>query len=421
MTASGEPATQPDLGALEAITAAVESGDGLPDVVRAAAKALDASLVLIDRSSAVLAVAARSSADERALMADAPGVATLELRVGDAVVGRLRLRGRSVEPPPALLRLVTTLIASEVERVRAPERASEAAQEAFLRAVLQRRVTDRGDIVARAAELGVELEHGAAVIVVRAHHYAPAEDDWRIRVLVAAERAARAAAPGAIAAIDLPISDTAGQVIVLAPAAEDADARRTADAVARELRAALHGFTFAVGYSRLAIDPVDLYRAGNEALLAANVAEGRPAGEEAAGEGPAVLAFEATGAYRLLLPAMSEDPGELQRFYAETVAPLVAYDEQYETDLVQTLETFLDCDGNVANTASRLFTHRHTIRYRLERVRDLSGLDVGSTDGREKLGLGLKAMRVLGIARPRGPATERGAGGGRVPHGARER
>jgi len=256
---------------------------------------------------------------------------------------------------------------------------------------------------------------------VRAHHYAPAEDDWRVRVLVAAERAARAVAPGSIAAIDAPTSATAGQVLVLSPVAGDAAARRTADAIARELRASLHGFTFAVGHSRVAHDPVDLYRAGNEALLAANVAEARPAGDDTGAEAPAVMAFEATGAYRLLLPAMSEDPGELERFYSETVAPLVAYDDQYETDLVQTLETFLDCDGNVANTAARLFTHRHTIRYRLERVRDLSGLDVGSTDGREKLGLGLKAMRVLGIAAPRGPATERGAGGGRVPRGGRER
>jgi sugar diacid utilization regulator len=410
-----------DLDALGAITDAVESGQGLPEVVRAAARALDASLVLIDRSSSVLAVAARSTADERALMSDAAGVGTHELRVGDAVVGRLRLRGRSGEPPPALLRIVTTLIASEVERVRAPERASEAAQEAFLRAVLHRQVTDRGDIIARAAELGVELDGGAVVVVVRAHHFAPTEDDWRVRVLAAAERAARAAAPGAIAAIDELPADTAGQVLVLAPAAGDAESRRTAEAVARELRAALHGFTFSVGYSRVAHDPVDLYRAGNEALLAANVAEAQPAGEERDGDGAAVLAFEATGAYRLLLPAMSEDPGELQRFYAETVEPLVAYDEQYETDLVQTLETFLECDGNVANTASRLFTHRHTIRYRLERVRDLSGLDVSSTDGREKLGLGLKAMRVLGIAAPRGPASERGARGGRVPRGHKER
>jgi DNA-binding PucR family transcriptional regulator len=167
----------------------------------------------------------------------------------------------------------------------------------------------------------------------------------------------------------------------------------------------------------VAQDPVDLYRAGNEALLAANVAEARQAG----GGDDAVLAFEQTGAYRLLLPAMSEDPDELQRFYAETVEPLVAYDEQYETDLVQTLETYLDADGNVAGTAARLYTHRHTVRYRLERVRDLTSLDVNSTDGREKLGLGLKAMRVLGIASPRGPASEAGTGAGRVPREAKDR
>jgi DNA-binding PucR family transcriptional regulator len=397
-----------DLDALAEISDAVESGLGLPEVVRAAARALDASLVLIDRSSAVLAVAARSSADERALMSDAPGVVAHELRVGDQVVGRLRVRGRSGDPPGALLRVVTTLIASEVERVRAPERASEAAQGAFLQAVLRREVTDRGDIVARAAELGIDVAAGAALIVVRTHHYAPAEEDWRRRVLAAAERAARASAPGSLAAV---VDD--GHVVVLVPATSDPEVRRVAEAVARELRSSLHGFTFAVGHSRLAADPVDLYRAGNEALLAANVAE--------AGEEDTVLAFEETGAYRLLLPAMSEDPAELERFYAETVEPLVTYDEQYETDLVQTLETFLDADANVAGTASRLFTHRHTIRYRLERVRDLTGLDVSSTDGREKLGLGLKAMRVLGIAAPRGPATELGAEGGRVRREPRDR
>ena len=406
-----------DLGALSAISDAVESGLGLPEVVRAAARALDASLVLIDRSSAVLAVAARSPADERALMSDATGVATHELRVGDAVVGRLRLRGRGADPDGTLLRLVSTLIASEVERLRAPSRASEAAASAFLGAVLRREVTDRGDIVARGAELGADLGAGGAVVVVRAHHFAPAEEDWRARVLAAAERAARASAPGSLAAVIETGQEGSGQVVVLVPAVADVEVRRVADAVGRELRSALHGFTYAIGHSRPAADPVDLYRAGNEALLAANVAEARPAGEE----GPALLAFEDTGAYRLLLPAMSEDAAELQRFYAETIAPLVAYDEQYETDLVQTLETFLDADGNVAGTAQRLFTHRHTVRYRLERVRDLTGLDVSSTDGREKLGLGLKAMRVLGIAAPRGPATEAGAGAGRVPRGTKDR
>src|SRR4051812_48619796 len=395
---------------------AVEAGLGLPEVVRAAARALDASLVLIDRSSSVLAVAARSTADERLLMRDAEGVETHELRVGDAVVGRLRLRARGGGPSASVLRIATTMIASEVERLRAPDRASEAAQAAFLGALFQRKVTDRGDIVARASELGADLSAGGAVVVVRAHHFAPADDDWRARVLAAAERAARAGAPGSLAAVLEGHGDPQGHVVVLIPTAEDVSLRRVAEGIARELHASVHGFTFAVGHSRVAHDPVDLYRAGNEALLAANVATAATSGDEVA-----MLAFEDTGAYRLLLPAMSEDPAELERFYEETVAPLAAYDDQYETDLVQTLETFLDADGNVAGTAQRLYTHRHTVRYRLERVRDLTGLDVSSTDGRERLGLGLKAMRVLGIASPQGPATEAGAGGGRVRREQKDR
>ncbi len=191
------------------------------------------------------------------------------------------------------------------------------------------------------------------------------------------------------------------------PGGEEAAAARAAEGVLREMEAGLAGYTFALGRSRIAEDPADLPRAAGEALLAANVAQG--------GSDGVALAFEQTGAYRLLLSAMTDNPDELQRFYAETVEPLVAYDEQYETELVRTLATFLEADGNVAGTAQRLFTHRHTIYYRLERVRELSGLDVSSSDGREKLSLGLKAMRVLGISAAGGPASEVGAEGGRVP------
>lgn len=415
------PAAAHDLEALHAVTDAVAAGAGLPEVVRAASRALDASLVLLDHTSAVLAVAARSSADERSLMADAPGVETQELRVGGAPVGSLRMRFRPHPPPaPSYLTMVLTLIASEVERLRAPERQSELAQETFLRALLERTVTDRGDILARAGELGLDLAGGGALIVVRAHHFAVSELDWRARVLAVADRATRATSPGALQAVlDHPASAATGMVVMLVSADSPDAVRRCAGVVARELQAALGGFTFAVGHSRLAADAADLHRAGQEALLAANVAEATPGGDTE--EPAAVLAFEDTGAYRLLLPAMSEDPGELHRFYDETIAPLVAYDDQYETDLVTTLETFLDCDGNVANTAGRLYTHRHTIRYRLVRVHELTSHDVSSTDGRERLGLGLKAMRVLGIAPPGGPARERGAGAGRVPRGPKDR
>ena len=183
---------------------------GLPEVVRAAARALDASLVLIDRAGSVLAVAARSPADERSLMADAPASTMLELRVADAIVGRLRLRAARGDPPAAVLRVVTTLVASEVERLRAPERASEAAPGRVPAALLRREVTDRGDLVARGGELGVDLDgrrrasSSCAPTTTRPPRTAGAGACWpppsaRARVVRArrARRAARAPDAGA--------------------------------------------------------------------------------------------------------------------------------------------------------------------------------------------------------------------------------
>ena len=386
---------------LGALSEAVESGAGLPAVARAAARLLDASVALIDRSSAVLAVAGASSDQEQKLLSGGEGVTTVELRVADAAVGELRYRAKT-PPEPAIARMVTTLLALELERSRSPEWESEEAAGAFVTAVLRREVTDRRDIVAQASELGADLDRGAGVVVLRAAPRAAQSGEWRQRVLVLAQRALRALAPGSLAASD---GGEAAEVAAIVPAEDDERLARAAAGLARELEDSLQGFHLTTGRSRRCADPVDLYRAGSEAHLAVNVGEA---------EGRSLLAFEDTGAYRLLLPAMSEDPAELERFYAETVAPLVAYDEQYETELVATVEAYLDNDGNVAATAKQLFTHRHTIRYRLERVRDLCGHDVSATEGREKLGLGLKAMRVLGIASPRGPAMEPGAKGGKV-------
>ena len=314
------------------------------------------------------------------------------------------MRTREPTPDASLLRLVTTLIASEVERVRAPERASEEAATSFLRAVLSRRIEDRDDLLARGKELGTDLSGGAVGRSSAPTLATPTEDDWRRRLLAVAGRGARSIAPGSIAA---PTEVDAGDDRRAAPGRRRRHRPARVGGDAARARVGTAGFSFAIGRSRRVEDPLDLQRAANEAMLALNVVEGDAERAE--------LAFEETGTYQLLLPYMS-DPAELKRFYDETVRPLVAYDEQYETDLLGTLATFLECDANVNATAARLITHRHTIRYRFERVRELTGLDVSSTDGREKLSLGLKAMRVLGIAAPRGPATEPGAEGGRVPH-----
>ncbi|HWO49089.1 MAG TPA: helix-turn-helix domain-containing protein [Solirubrobacterales bacterium] len=393
--AAGADAGANGEGSLEALSEAIESGAGLPAVARAAAAVLDASVALIDRSSTVLAVAAASGAEEEKLLASAPEVGAVELRVADVAVGELRWRRRGgADGSPPGLRMVTTLLGLEVERARSPEWASDEAAGDFVRAVLERRLADAEEISARAAELGSDLGAGAGVVIARATPHTTQTGDWRPRILTLTLRAVRSGSSGALAAMT---GEEGGEVAVLLPAAEPESIERAAGAVEDELRRALPGFSLTVGFSRHAGDAGQLYRAGKEALMAANVAES---------EDRSPLAFEATGSYRLLLSAMSDDPAELERFFAETVAPLVAYDEQYETELVTTVEAYLDNDGNVTPTAETLFTHRHTVRYRLERVRELCGHDLSSTEGREKLGLGLKAMRVLGIQPPGGPAKE---------------
>ncbi|MGK2878476.1 MAG: PucR family transcriptional regulator [Solirubrobacterales bacterium] len=396
------------LSKLDAISTAVEAGTGLTAVTRAAAAALESSLAVIDSRSAVLAVAAASPEDERRLLAGEGGTVIHELKVAEKVVGTLRVRARRTEGVDAVtLRMVATLIALEVERTLAPERADQKVASGFIGDLINGVTKDAADVTARAEELGIKVERGCAFVLARATPRKAVGDDWRARLLLVVERVARSLHPRVVTAqVERPGSQ-AGEVYVLLPSSEPESVAKAANTIREELEATLGEFNFTVGHGRITSDPADLFRAGQEALLAVNVAEANGAGN--------MLSFEDTGAYRLLLPALCDDPAELHRFYAETIEPLVNYDDQYETNLVHTVDTFLAADGNVAGTAQRLFTHRHTIRYRLERVKDLTGLDCSSTDGRERLSLGLKSMRVLGIANPGGPAYEPGVEGGRIP------
>lgn len=409
VTKASEQAASP-LSKLDAISTAVEAGTGLTAVTRAAAAALESSLAVIDSRSAVLAVAAASPEDERRLLAGEGGTTTHELKVAEKTVGSLRVRARSNDGVDAItLRMVGTLIALEVERTLAPERADQKVASGFIGDLINGVTKDADAVTARAEELSIEVERGCAFILARATPRKAVAEDWRARLLLVVERVARSLHPRVVTAqVERPDSK-AGEVYVLLPSSEPESVDKAANTIREELEATLGEFNFTVGHGRITTEPAELFRAGQEALLAVNVAEANGAGN--------MLSFEDTGAYRLLLPALCDDPGELRRFFAETIEPLVNYDEQYETNLVQTVDTFLAADGNVAGTAQRLFTHRHTIRYRLERVKDLTGLDCSSTDGRERLSLGLKSMRVLGIANPGGPAYEAGVEGGRIAPG----
>lgn len=369
----------------------VLAGRGLPGLARAAADVLGLPVAFLDRSGIVLAVAGATQEQEGRLSEAGKGVESIELVLGDEAVGTVRYLGDGADPET--LEILSAFAALEVERARSAEWGNEGAVSDAIRAILDGAVTDPQEIVALAQEVGCDISRGGGVIMVRAHSGSAQDGDWRARVLDMTVRTIRAVASGSIAAIGE--EEEGGIVRILVPAADDERLVKVEEALDRELPRSLSGLNVTISRSRIATEPAEFERAGREAHLALNVGEA---------EGRSPIAFEATGAYRLLLGTSDE---ELHSFYSETVEPLVAYDEQYETDLVATVEAYLDSDANVPATAKQMFTHRHTIRYRLERIRDLSGHDATATEGRERLGLGIKAMRVLGIAAPRGRSKER--------------
>lgn len=92
-----------------------------------------------------------------------------------------------------------------------------------------------------------------------------------------------------------------------------------------------------------------------------------------------------------LLLELSRSP-DLEPFL-RAVEPLAERDRARGTDLVRTLNTYLAANGNASEAADRLFLHRNSMTYRLDRVRELTGLDPREPRARLVLQLGLLAMR----------------------------
>jgi purine catabolism regulator len=106
-----------------------------------------------------------------------------------------------------------------------------------------------------------------------------------------------------------------------------------------------------------------------------------------------VLEYGDLGVYRLLL--LLREQSELWEFYRATLAPIVEYDREQRAELVKTLEAFFDHLGNLARTAGALHVHRNTLIYRIERISEISGMDLDDAEDRLALWLALKAHRVL--------------------------
>jgi purine catabolism regulator len=113
------------------------------------------------------------------------------------------------------------------------------------------------------------------------------------------------------------------------------------------------------------------------------------------------LYFGDLSVYRLLFQL--EDNSELEAFCREILGPLLDYEGG--GDLLETLEAFCDRLGNLSQTAEKLFIHRNSLLYRMERISQLTGLDLNNPDTRLAVHLALKVRKMLQPARRRREKT----------------
>jgi sugar diacid utilization regulator len=368
---------------------AVVAGAGLAHVAEIAGRATGCEVAIAVPRLGPAAVSARD-VPERELVAlghyvadrlrDRPTrvpewiVREVPVTAGEDLVGLVALL-----TPPALdahaeaieilhLAAAATLTKLAIEEAR--HEVEEGLRDSFMEELRSTAPLSSADIVRRAVRLGCDVTRGVVVLCADGDPDRPR----RTMATIAAE------VPDAL------MQSLDGRVYAVIPAGPDDDPPPVATPSRVEAVAARLRRFGTVGISSFYRNPAELRHALQEAELMADVlrASGAPSAQIAG-----------TGTYRLLLRLFVTHPDEVRSFFEETVGPIVRYDEHYGTDLVATLESYLEHNCNMNATAAAVYAHRHTIAYRLDRVRELSGLDPSHSEHRERLGLGLKAYRIL--------------------------
>jgi sugar diacid utilization regulator len=231
---------------------------------------------------------------------------------------------------------------------------------------------DPGALLNRAQALGYDL--GREHRVVLTEPAGASRDDDSDLFFHAVGRAARAVGVGSLLAPRL------HDVIVLA----DAEVRW--DLFWARVVTEMHGGRCRMGVGGRVLGLNRFPDSCQEAELALRM-------QKTAGGPERITLFDDLGIYKIL--ATEGDTSAMERFVTEWLGPLIDYDAEHGSPLVLTLSEYLDCGGNYDASAKALSVHRSTLKYRLQRIRRVSGHDIGVPDVQFNLQVATHAWRTL--------------------------
>lgn len=309
---------------------------------------------------------------------DAPG----PVREGGRLISVARLSGAPVgvlvladpdrtagEAERVAIEHATTVLAMEVARLQT---VSESRARARSNLVLELVIGEEGPgVVNRAQALGYDLSRPHRVVALEGS----CGGDEEIAVFLDAVR--KAATTHRVGSL---LAARPTDVILLADAETSWQGFRAS--VVNEL----HGAHCSIGVGGRCHEVGDFPRSYREAQLALRI-------QKAVGGTEQVTLFDDLGVYQVL--GTDADASAMECFARDWLGALLDYDGVHGAQLVRTLSEYLDRGGSYDSTATALSVHRSTLKYRLRRIREVSGYNLSSPDTRFNLHLATRAWRTL--------------------------
>jgi len=108
---------------------------------------------------------------------------------------------------------------------------------------------------------------------------------------------------------------------------------------------------------------------------------------------PGVATYRDLGSFQLLLSL--QDSEALRLFCDSLLGPIEHGEGHYGGELMRSLEAFIECNGQWESAARRLYCHRHTLRYRIRKIEELTGRDLSSARDRIEFWLALRGREIV--------------------------
>ncbi|MTI94695.1 MAG: hypothetical protein FH749_04280 [Firmicutes bacterium] len=273
-----------------------------------------------------------------------------------------------------------TIVALETAKLRAVNEVERRFRSHFMEELVFGRLASKTEVLSRGEKYGWDLSGGFVPLLIEIDDFdtliqgthQSARILGNLRGLVS--EAIKSYAPGSIGV------EMGTRMLVLTKPASDSPKQQIMDLILKMQQGLKDNVTISAGVGRQAEDVMVLkgsYKQASQALELGKMIKGSGR----------ITFFDDLGAYRLL--ASNRKNPELERFATELLGELSLHD-----DLIKTLSALLSHNGNLREASRSMYVHYNTLRYRVNKIQEITGEDLGTSEGRLNLQLALMIKQL---------------------------